>query len=217
MEKRPVLEAVFILDASGSMHSLTEDTIGGFNALLAEQKQKAEGGRVLVTTVTFNANSRTIHDRIDVNSVPELTEADYRAYGSTALLDAMGDTIRHIETIHKYARPEDLPQKTLFMITTDGLENASRKYGSDEIKKMVKEKQKEDGWEFIFVAANIDAVETGARYGIDEKYVAPYLNDSRGNRKKFAAMSYAMDSFMTGGKVCEDWAAELKADVDKRS
>ncbi len=213
---RPALEAVFILDASGSMHSLTQDTIGGFNSLLAEQKTKASGKKALVTTVTFNQSSRAVHDRPSTTKVPDLTEDDYQAFGSTALLDAMGDTIKHIETIHRYARPEDVPEKTLFLITTDGMENASSRYTSDEVKKLVKAKESEDGWEFIFVAANIDAVETGASIGIKERNAVFYVNDSAGNRTKYAAMSKAVDCMMAGEALDKEWRVDVDKDFAKR-
>ncbi len=210
-ERRNILEVVFILDASGSMHALTDDTIGGFNSLLAEQKAKAADGNVLVSTVTFNDSSRVVHDRLAVADVPELTGKDYQASGCTALLDAMGDAIRHTDTIHKYARPEDVPLHTLFFITTDGMENASRRYSSDEIKAMVKAHQ-EKGWEFVFVAANIDAVETAARYGIREDRAVEYLNDKTGNAVKFKAMNRFFGAMACREAPCE---AELSASIEE--
>ena len=187
--KNDITEVVFILDRSGSMHHLTADTIGGFNSVIEQQKEGE--GTVYVTTVLFNDSSFTLHDRINIKDVPEMTEKEYCTCGCTALIDALGDAIKHIEGIHKYIRPEDVPGKTLFMITTDGLENASHKYSSDEVKKMVSAKQ-EEGWEFIYFAANIDAVETAARYGIDRRNAVDMHNDSMGTETKFKAMNAAI-------------------------
>lgn len=156
--KQNLTELVFILDRSGSMTGLEADTIGGFNAML--QKQKKAEGEVLVTTVLFNHESKTIHDHAAIDKVPLLTEKDYCVGGCTALLDAVGETVEHIKNIHKYARAEDVPQHILFVITTDGMENASTKYSCAQVKRLI-EQQKERGWEFLFFGANIDAVDVG--------------------------------------------------------
>ena len=171
-------ELVFILDKSGSMSGKEEDTIGSFNSTIHKHKKKNYD--VFVSTVLFSDKQTIIHDRIDLKEVKDLTKEDYQVDGCTALIDAMGDTIKHIEDIQKHQRrKEDIPEHTMFVIVTDGLENASYKYTSDEIKKMV-EKQKEKGWEFMFLGANIDAVETAKRYSIDETMAVNYINDSKG-------------------------------------
>ena len=200
-------EVVFILDASGSMYDLTNDTIGGFNSMLSEQKKK--DGEVLISTVLFNNESKVIYDRKPLKEIPDMTEKDYIATGCTALMDAMGDAIHHISNVHKYIREEDVPHSTLFIITTDGLENASHKYSSDEVKKMVSEK-KELGWEFAFLGANIDAVETAKRYGIEEDMAVLYKNDKVGTKTRYRAMANLMDM-----AVCESFDSSWKADIEK--
>ena len=162
--KNNITELVFILDRSGSMAGLESDTIGGFNSMI--QKQKKEDGECFVSTVLFDNESEVLHDRIKLDDVPEMTDDDYIVRGCTALIDAIGDAIHHIGNIHKYARPEDVPENTMFVITTDGMENASHRYNSEEVKKMIERQKEEFGWEFLFIGANIDAVETAARYGI---------------------------------------------------
>jgi len=207
-----ITEVVFILDASGSMHSLTDDTIGGFNSMLGEQKGKE--GQVYVSTVSFNDKSRVIHDRLPIEEVAEITKEEYRAAGSTALMDAMGDAIHHIGNIHKYIRKEDIPEHTLFVITTDGMENSSHKYSSDEVKKMV-EAKKELGWEFIFMGANIDAVETAEEFGIDEDRAVTYKSDSIGTGLNFKVMSKVVGNIRSAGCISEEWAEPIKNRKDR--
>lgn len=187
--KNNTVEVVFILDMSGSMYEMTSDTIGGFNSVLAEHREN--GKTVLISTVLFNTDYRLLHDRLPVNEVPNITENEYRASGGTALIDAIGSSIKHIEDVHKYIRPEDVPGRTIFMITTDGLENASHIYSSDTVKQMITAKQ-ENGWDFVFLAANIDAVETAKEYGIKANNAVNYHNDSIGNALKFQAMTCFM-------------------------
>ena len=153
--KKNLTELVFILDRSGSMAGLESDTIGGFNAMI--EKQKKEPGNALVSTVLFDHERKVIHDRQDIQQVEPMTDRDYYVGGCTALLDAVGCAIHHIGNVHKYAREEDRPEKTLFVITTDGMENASRQYSYDKLKKLIRRQKEKYGWEFIFLGANIDA------------------------------------------------------------
>jgi hypothetical protein len=176
-------ELVFILDKSGSMHGLEKDTVGGFNSVIDEQK-KLEG-EVLVTTVLFSNDAETVHDRVSIDIIKPMTEDDYRTGGCTALLDAVGGTIKHIEDIHKYIRVEDVPEKTMFVITTDGLENASREYSGPKVKKMIEQK-KEEGWKFIFLASNIDAAEAADNLGVGAANAAQFEASVAGIRKMFA-------------------------------
>ena len=184
-------ELVFIIDRSGSMSGFEEDTIGGFNSMI--ERQRSGEGEVLVSTVLFNNRSTVVHDRVPISQIKPLTRYDYSAGGNTALLDAIGDAIHHIGNVHKYARREDVPKNTVFVITTDGMENASRCYGSDMVKQMIKERTDKYGWEFIFVAANIDAVETADRIGIRSSRAANYRQDKEG----FSDCYEAIGSFVS--------------------
>ena len=176
--KKNVTELVFILDRSGSMSGLENDTIGGFNSLI--DRQRDTEGRCYVSTVLFNGSSQVLHDRVNLSNIPRMTKKDYIATGSTALLDAVGKTIKHISDIHRYSRPEDVPERTMFVITTDGYENSSHCYTVDQIKRMISRKKKKFGWEFLFLGANIDAVKTAARYGIGADRAADYNADGEG-------------------------------------
>ena len=213
-ETNRVTELVFILDRSGSMSGLEADTIGGFNAML--KKQKEEPGTCYVTTVLFDNFSTTIHDRVPIERVDPLTERDYQPGGCTALLDALGDTIRHIASIHRYARPEDVPGQTLFVITTDGLENASRRFGADQVRRMISHEQEKYGWEFLFVAANIDAVETAERYGIRRNRAVNYHADRRGTGVVFDAVSDAVGAVRAAAPLADSWSASIDADYKSR-
>ena len=213
MKKNNITEVVFILDASGSMYELTDDTIGGFNSML--EKQKGGEGKLLITTITFNTESHTVHDRADGREVQPLTGKDYQAGGCTALLDAMGDAIRKTMDIHRYIRPEDVPDQTLFVITTDGMENASRRYSSDEVKKLVEQKTK-DGWEFIFMGANIDAVETAKHYGIRAERAVDYLADAVGTAVNFQAVGDVMKEMACGAPMRDSWSDAIKKDYKAR-
>ena len=207
-------ELVFILDMSGSMEHLTDDTIGGFNSILKEQADK--GGEVLVTTYVFNNDARMLHDRLPIEQVSPMTRRDYRASGCTALLDAIGDAIHHIGNVHKYARPEDVPEKTLFVITTDGYENASHKYGADEIRAKIKRQQDKYGWEFLFLGANIDAIETARNFGIDEDRAANFVNDKSGIGVMYEAQCCLMSDIRHNRKNSRQWKAKVDADYAKR-
>ena len=206
--KENLTELVFILDKSGSMAGMEKDTIGGFNSMI--EKQKAEkNGEVLVSTVLFSNQSSVLHDRIDLNDVPELTRKEYFASGGTALLDAIGGAIHHIGNIHKYARSEDVPEHTLFIITTDGMENMSHSYSSDKVKEMIKRQEEKYGWEFIFLAANIDAVETAEHIGIRRDRAANYTQTPCGTSMMFECMNDVVCSVRKCETISSDWAANL--------
>ena len=183
-------EVVFILDQSGSMASLAADTVGGFNSTLKRMRESE--GEALVTTVLFNDKLHTLHDRIPICRVPDMTERDYTPVGSTALLDAVGRTVEHISGIHRYARPEDVPEHTLFFITTDGFENASRRFTANEVQAMIREKTTEAGWEFHFLAANIDAVSAARDIGIRSEYAYQVRGDAEGVRQCFSGIAQAI-------------------------
>ena len=210
---KDLTEVVFIIDESGSMHGLEGDTVGGFNSTV--DKQKKLEGECLVSTVMFNTRSRVIHDRVNIKSIEKMTDNDYRPSGSTALIDALGDSIRHIKMVHRYIREEDVPSKTMFVITTDGMENASRKYSLSEVKKMIEER-KEKGWEFVFLAANIDAAETARSYGIDADSCVDYVNDAKGNQLKYACMCEAITSVRTSKKLSKNWKKKSEEDFKNR-
>ena len=211
--KKNLTEIVFILDRSGSMNHLAADTIGGFNSMLS--RQKALEGEAYVSTVLFDSASRVIHDRVPIENVREMTEEDYVCGGCTALLDALGGAIRHIKNIHKYAREEDVPEKTIFIITTDGMENASRMYTSDEVKRMISHEQEKYGWEFLFIAANIDAVETASRYGIRKERAINHIARSSGTRAVYESISNAIEELRVCESISDGWRAEIEKDNAK--
>ena len=210
--KKDLTELVFILDMSGSMEHLTDDTIGGFNSVLKEHARKE--GEVLVTTYLFNNDSRMLHDRLPIKNVPAMTSSDYRAAGCTALIDALGEAIKHIVSIHHYAREEDIPEHTIFVITTDGMENASHKFSSDQVKQMITHEQEKYGWEFIFLAANIDAVESAERYGIGRDRAVNYMADSVGTGVLYDAVNQAVEAVRCGSSLKEDCSWRKNADED---
>lgn len=209
-------ELVFILDMSGSMEHLTDDTIGGFNSILKEQSGKE--GEVMVTTYLFNNSSRMIHDRAPIAEVKPMTRNEYRASGCTALVDALGEAIHHIVGIHRYARKEDVPEHTVFVITTDGMENASHRYSADEVKQMIQHEKEKYGWEFIFLAANIDAVQSAARYGIDAEMAVDYVPDAGGTQMAYATMNMAIGQVRNGTqlKARRLWREAADKDFKKR-
>ncbi len=208
MKKNQRTELVFILDNSGSMHGLEADTIGGFNSMIQEQKEQC--GEAYVTTLLFNTHSKMINDRLPIQKVPEMTEREYRTYGSTALYDALGDAITHIAGIHKYARPEDVPQKTLFVITTDGMENASTRYGKGEVKNLIEKYKTQMGWEFLFLGANIDAVQEAAKIGIQKERAVTFVNDSIGTALNYKAVSRAVRDVRANQSIDDDWADSIR-------
>ena len=212
--KNNITEIVFILDRSGSMAGLEGDTIGGFNAMV--EKQKKQDGKCYVSTVLFNTSASVLHDRIPLAQVPPMTEADYEVGGCTALLDAIGGAIHHIGNIHKYARPEDVPEHTVFVITTDGMENASHRYSSDEVKRMIEREKEKYGWEFLFLAANIDAVETAARIGVSRDRAVNYNADALGTELAYEAMSSAVGCVRASVPLKASWGAKVEADHKRR-
>ena len=211
--KNDITELVFILDRSGSMSGLESDTIGGFNSMI--RKQRKEPGKAYVSTVLFDNHSEVIHDRIDLAEIPDMTDKDYTVRGCTALLDAIGDAVHHITNIHKYARPEDVPEHTMFVITTDGMENASHKYSYDEIKRMISQK-KELGWEFLFIGANIDAVSVAERVGISADRAANYCADAMGTATVWQNLSAPISAMRSCAKITRDWAENIEADKKSR-
>ncbi len=212
--KKGLTEIVFILDRSGSMCGLEADTIGGFNSMI--EKQKRAEGEALVSTVLFNSLSYVVHDRVNVNDISLMTEDDYTAAGCTALLDAVGGAIHHIGNVHKYIREEDVPEHTMFVITTDGMENASRKYNYKKVKEMIERQKKEYGWEFLFLGANIDAAKTAARFGIDEDRAVDYISDSEGTSLNYDVLGEAICSFRACASVDPKWKNRIEKDYKKR-
>ena len=207
-------ELVFILDRSGSMSGLESDTIGGFNGMLTQHRSK--GGDVLVSTVLFDHENEVIHDRVRIADVPALTSKEYYTRGCTALLDAMGDGIRHIKNVHKYARPEDRPARTMFIITTDGMENSSTRYTADQVRAMVKKQEKEAGWEFVFLGANIDAVQVAGGLGIRAENAVEFACDAAGVRENFASLSRMTCAFSHTGIVGAGWKTKISEHLAKR-
>lgn len=213
--KKNLTELVFILDRSGSMAGLEGDTIGGFNAMM--EKQKREPGETLVSTVLFDQDTQVIHDRGPLEELGPLTEEEYYVRGSTALLDAVGGAIRHIGNVHKYAREEDVPEKTLFIITTDGMENASRHYDYDRVRAMIRRQQERYGWEFLFLGANIDAAREAGRFGIRPECAADYHADSRGTRVIYESLAEAVCQVRTcAAPLRADWKKEIDRDFKGR-
>ena len=213
--KKNLTEIVFILDRSGSMAGLEGDTIGGFNAMI--EKQKQESGEAVVSTVLFDHLSEVIHDRVDMGKIQPLTRKEYYVRGCTALLDAVGRAIHHIGNVHKYAREEDRPEKTLFVITTDGMENASREYTSDRVRRMIGRQKERYGWEFIFLGANIDAAREAARFGINADRAANYHADGRGTAVIYEAVSEAVCSVRACRPMSADWKRRVDEDFQSRN
>ena len=212
--KNNITELVFILDRSGSMSGLESDTIGGFNSLI--EKQKKQDGECFVSTILFDNDSEVIHDRVRLADVKPMTDRDYAVGGSTALIDAIGGAIRHIAHIHKYARPEDVPEHTVFVITTDGMENASRRYGADQVRRMIEHEKKKYGWEFLFLAANIDAVSTAKHFGIDADRAVNYHADRRGTGLIYDTVSDAVGCVRANAPLSKSWSAPGAADYENR-
>lgn len=213
--KKNLTEIIFILDRSGSMQGLEKDTIGGFNSLI--EKQKKIEGDALISTVLFANESKVIHDRVDVKDVKPMTENNYITGGCTALLDAIGNAIHHISNIHKYARKEDVPEHTLFVITTDGMENASRTYTYPKVKKLIENQKEKHGWEFMFLGANIDAVNVASCMGIDENRAVNFNCDSEGTDLNYEVLNDAIGVLRECSYVSADWKKRIDKDFKKRS
>ena len=213
--KKDLTELVMILDRSGSMGGLESDTIGGYNSML--KKQSGTAGEVLVSTVLFDDVSEVLYDRVPLSEMPQMTEKDYYVRGCTALLDAIGRAIRHIGNIHKYAREEDRPEKTIFVITTDGMENASREYSYDRVKSMVERQKERYGWEFLFLGANIDAVKTAGRCGISADRAANYHHDRRGTALNYEVLADTVCEMRVSSKrVGANWKKRIDEDFKNR-
>ncbi len=212
--KNNITELVFILDRSGSMSGLERDTIGGFNSMI--EKQKKQDGVCYVSTVLFDNESEVLHDRMKLEDVPKMTDSDYTVRGCTALIDAIGGAIHHIGNVHKYARPEDVPEHTMFVITTDGQENTSRRYTGEQVKKMIERQKERYGWEFLFIGANIDAVETAARYGISKDRAVNYNADGEGTHILYESVAKAVGSIRASEPLRVDWSNEIDADYQRR-
>ena len=212
--KKNLTELVFILDRSGSMSGLEKDTIGGFNAMI--EKQKKQDGECIVSTVLFNNDSQVIHDRVPLDKIEPMTERDYYVSGGTALIDAIGGAIHHIGNVHKYARKEDVPENTIFIITTDGYENASYRYSSDKVKHMIEHEKEKYGWEFLFIGANIDAVETAKRYGINQDRAVNYHADAQGTDIVYATVSQAVCNVRMNKCMAENWSEDIYNDYKNR-
>lgn len=213
--KKNLTEIVFILDRSGSMAGLEKDTVGGFNAMI--EKQRKEAGEAVISTVLFDNYSEVIHDRLTLDQIPQLTEKEYYVRGCTALLDAVGGAIHHIGNVHKYAREEDRPEKTIFVITTDGMENASQNYTYDRVKAMIGRQKGKYGWEFLFLGANIDAAREAARFGIGADRAANYHADHEGTGVIYETVSEAICQVRScAAPLQANWKARIDEDFAKR-
>lgn len=210
-----ITEMVFILDRSGSMSGLEKDTIGGFNSLI--EKQKKQNGKCYVSTVLFDHETQVIHDRVELADINPMTEEDYFVRGCTALIDAIGGAIHHIKNIHKYARKEDVPEHTMFVIITDGYENASKKYSSDQVKKMIEHEKEKYGWEFLFIGANIDAVETAKHFGINEDRAVNYNADELGTEVVYDTISDAFCNLRASMPLSDNWSNKINKDYSERN
>ena len=212
--KNNITELVFILDRSGSMAGLESDTIGGFNSMI--EKQKQQDGECYVSTVLFDDENVVLHDRVKLGNIPKMTDKDYTVRGCTALIDAIGGAIHHIGNIHKYSRPEDVPEHTMFIITTDGEENASRRYTAAQVKKMIERQKEKYGWEFLFIGANIDAIETAARYGIGKDRAVNYNADGEGTHILYESVAKAVCDVRASACLGSDWSEDINADYRRR-
>ncbi len=211
---RELTEIVFILDRSGSMAGLESDTIGGFNSMLEKQK-KAEG-QALLSAVLFSNDSQVLYDRVDISRIEPMTDGQYQVGGCTALLDAIGSAVRHIGNVHKYAREEDRPGKTIFVITTDGYENSSRHYSYEEVQQLVKRQQERYGWEFLFLGANMDAIAAARSFGIRADRAVRYYADAEGTSLQFDVVGKAVSDFREKAMIDPDWQKDIEEDFRRR-
>ena len=215
-KKNNLTEIVFILDRSGSMSGLEKDTIGGFNSLI--DKQKKEEGQAFISTVLFDNHSEVLHDRVSIDKIQPMTDKEYFVRGCTALLDAIGGAIHHIGNVHKYAREEDRPSKTLFIITTDGMENASRRYTADKVKSMIERQKEKYGWEFLFLGANIDAVSTASKFGIERDMAVDYNCDGKGTALNYEVLNETISHVRcSSAPIDKSWKRRIEEDYNKRS
>ena len=212
--KNNITELVFILDRSGSMAGLESDTIGGFNSLI--EKQRKQDGECYVSTIIFDHVSEVLHDRVKLSEINKLTENDYTVRGATALIDAIGGAIHHIGNVHKYARPEDVPEHTMFVIMTDGMENASRRYSRDKVKRMIEHEKEKYGWEFLFIGANIDSVETARHFGIGADRSVNYHADSQGTAIVFETVSETVCNMRANVPLAPSWSDNINQDYNGR-
>lgn len=206
--KNGITELVFILDRSGSMSGLESDTVGGFNSMI--EKQKTQEGEAYISTVLFDDRSEVLYDRVKLSDIPQMTREDYFVRGCTALYDAIGDALKHIANIHKYAREEDVPEHTMFVITTDGMENASRRYDRRAVKSLIEQMKEKYGWEFIFIGANIDAVKVAEEVGISRERASNYKASKKGTRALFGAMCAPIMQMRANEAITDDWKDELE-------
>ena len=212
--RKNLTEIVFILDRSGSMAGLEDDTIGGFNSLI--KKQRKEEGDAYISTVLFDNYSEVVHDRVSLDKVPEMTRDVYYVRGCTALLDAVGNAVHHIGNVHKYAREEDRPEHTLFVITTDGMENASRHYSYEQVRRMIERQKEKYGWEFLFLGANIDAAKEAARFGIMEDRAVDYHCDEDGTALNYEVLSDTIREVRACRPIQASWKKRIVEDFKKR-
>ena len=212
--KKGLTELVFILDRSGSMSGLENDTIGGFNSLIG--KQKKEAGEALVSLVLFDNDQEVIYDRIPLEKIEPITDSQYYVRGSTALLDAIGGSIHHIGNVHKYAKNEDIPENTLFIITTDGMENSSHRYTYNKVKHMIEHEKEKYNWEFLFLGANIDAISVASRFGIRGNRAVNFENDSQGTALNFDVLCETVRSYRDMNCIDDNWSDRIKTDYKKR-
>jgi uncharacterized protein YegL len=212
--RKNLTEIVFILDRSGSMSGLEKDTIGGFNGMI--EKQKKADGDALVSTILFDHVSEVLHDRVPIKDVLPMTEEEYTVRGSTALLDVIGGAISHISTIHKYARQEDIPEHTLFVITTDGMENSSHSYDLATVKKMIENQKTKYNWKFLFFGANMDAIAAASEFGIDEEHAVTFNNDSEGIALNYEMVNNVLSSIRHNEPLKKNWKARIDEDFHKR-
>ncbi len=208
-------ELVFILDRSGSMAGLESDTIGGFNSML--EKQQKEEGEAIITTVLFDNEYQLLHDRFDIHNIRPLTNNEYFVRGSTALLDAVGKTINKTVNVQKHIGEGERADKVLFVIITDGMENASCEYSKNQVKHMIEREKEKYGWEFIFLGANIDAVATARSYGIHSDRAANYYADAMGTKVFYSAVSEAVSEYRTKGNLKKEWKKEIDKDYKNRN